>query len=246
MQSGADNNPAVSNDPKLAHKIASCDVNTFQWREYLALAAIARKLGRSEDENSFREKAVKLHTAFNERLWDATSESYWNLNTDTGGWRKIISYSNFVPLWGGMVPAERAAAMIRRYLWNEEHMLTPFGLRTLSKQDADYNNASIITPYSNWQGPVWPIANYFYFVGLMRHGFTSEARELVNRLVKLYLKDIEFCGSLHENYDAETGKPLAPSAAQSKNGQEGGFIGWNLLLQDMIEMLNGRPNLLAL
>jgi alpha,alpha-trehalase len=134
--------------------------------------------------------------------------------------------------------------MLRRYLWNDGHMLTPFGLRSLSRHDPDYNNSNMIIPYSNWQGPVWPIANYFYFVGLMNYGFQDEAAELVRRLTKLYLRDIGFCGSLHENYCAETGTPLAPSAAQSKHGLEGGFIGWNLLLQDMIEMLDGRPNLL--
>jgi alpha,alpha-trehalase len=71
-------------------------------------------------------------------------------------------------------------------------------------------------------------------------------RDLVRRLTQLYLRDIEFCGSLHENYHAETGQPLAPSAEHSQHGQEGGFLGWNLLLQDMIEMLDGRPNLLEL
>ena len=104
----------------------------------------------------------------------------------------------------------------------------------------------MITPFSNWQGPVWPIANYFFFVGLLTYGFHAEAAELVRRLTRLYLRDIAFCGSLHENYCAETGAPLAPSAGQSKHGQEGGFIGWNLLLEDMTEMLDGRPNLLEL
>ena len=106
--------------------------------------------------------------------------------------------------------------------------------------------ANTIIPFSNWQGPVWPIANYFYFVALLQHGFRQEAAELVRRLTRLYLRDIAFCGSLHENYCAETGASLAPSAAQSKQGLEGGFVGWNLLLQDMIEMLDGRPHLLTL
>ena len=145
-----------------------------------------------------------------------------------------------------MAPPDRGQAMIRRYLWTDEHMLTPFGLRSLSRQDAEYNNVNMIIPYSNWQGPIWPIANYFYFVALRNYGFGAEAGELVARLAKLYAADIAFCGSLHENYDAETGLPMAPSASQSKHGQEGGFIGWNLLLQDMIEMLEGRPHLLDL
>lgn len=242
MQSGADNNPAIGNDAAAVKVVAACDINAFLHREYLALARLAQRLGRHEDQAAHAATAAAILRALNEHLWDAESESYWNLHMTKHRWIKRVSYSNFVPLWAGIVPVERAQAMIRRYLWNEEHLLTPFGLRSLSRQDPEYNNTNIIIPYSNWQGPVWPIANYFYFVALMNHGFAEEAAELVRRLTRLYLRDLEFCGSLHENYDAETGAPLAPSVAQSRDGLEGGFIGWNLLLQDMIEMLDGRPN----
>jgi alpha,alpha-trehalase len=244
MQSGADNNPAVGNGPDSVRTVIACDVNAFLYREYLALSRLAERLGKRGDHARFAAKADALREAVDRHLWDPEAESYWNLHAPTGRWRQRISYSNFVPLWAGMVPAERAKAMIRRYLWNDEHLLTDHGIRTLSRQDADYNNSNIIIPYSNWQGPVWPIANYFFFVALMNYGFRDEAGDLVDRLTRLYLRDIEFCGSLHENYHAETGEPLAPTALQSKHGLEGGFLGWNLLLQDMIEMHGGRPNLL--
>ncbi len=246
MQSGADNNPAVGNDPAAAKAVVACDINAFIYREYLALARLAAKLGRPADQTRFATKAAALLEALNRHLWDGESESYWNLHLGTRQWCRCVSYSNFVPLWADMVAPARADAMIQRYLWNDHHLLTPYGLRSLSRQDPDYNNANVIIPYSNWQGPVWPIANYFYFVALMNHGKRAQAAELVERLSRLYLRDIEFCGSLHENYDAETGQGLAPSAAQSRHGIEGGFVGWNLLLQDMMEMLDGQPNLLAL
>ena len=61
--------------------------------------------------------------------------------------------------------------MIRRYLGNRKRHACRFsGIRSLSKQDPDYNNENIIVPFSNWQGPVWLIANYFYFVGLKNYG----------------------------------------------------------------------------
>lgn len=246
MQSGADNNPAIGNGDDVTKMIAACDVNTFMYREYLALAEIARSFDYEEDHIRFSEAAEGIHSAIHEYLWDSENESYWNLNVGTGQWCKRVSYSNFVPLWAGMAQQDQAEAMILRYLWNEEHMLCPHGLRSLSRKDVDYNNINIIIPYSNWQGPVWPIANYFFFVSLFRYGFLDEARELVRRLTRLYLRDFEFCGSLHENYDAETGMPMAPSAEQSKHGLEGGFLGWNLLLEDMIEILNGHPHLLEL
>ena len=40
---------------------------------------------------------------------------------------------------------------------------------------------------------------------------------------------------MHENYNAETGEPLAPTAEQSPNKKFTGFIGWNLLEQNMLE-----------
>ncbi|MEI7954636.1 MAG: trehalase family glycosidase [Verrucomicrobiota bacterium] len=246
MQSGADNNPAIGNDESALKTVMACDVNAFVYREYLALASLADRLGRGDDQVRYAAKALALREALNTHLWDAEAESYWNRHASSGQWLKRVSYSNFVPLWAEMVPPERAQTMIRRYLWNDQHMLASCGLRSLSRQDPDYNNANTIIPFSNWQGPVWPIANYFYFVALLQHGFRQEAEELVRRLTRLYLRDIAFCGSLHENYCAETGAPLAPSAAQSKHGLEGGFVGWNLLLQDMIEMLDGRPHLLTL
>ncbi|MEI7911414.1 MAG: trehalase family glycosidase [Verrucomicrobiota bacterium] len=246
MQSGADNNPAIGNAPSAVKAVAACDVNAFMYREYLALGRLAARLGRMDEQARYTASASALRQAVNEYLWDSATESYWNLHVATRQWSKCVSYSNFVPLWAGMATPKQAQATLPRYLWNDEHMLAPHGLRSLSRQDPEYNNANIIIPFSNWQGPVWPIANYFYFVGLLRYGFRAEAAELVRRLTRLYLRDIAFCGSLHENYCAETGNSLAPSADQSVHGREGGFIGWNLLLQDMIEMLDGRPNLLEL
>jgi alpha,alpha-trehalase len=113
-------------------------------------------------------------------------------------------------------------------------MLSNVGLRSLAKNDPDYNNENIIIPYSNWQGPLWMNANYLYFVGLKNYGFEKECRVLAYSLGKIVAKDIENCGSMHETYDAETGAPLAPTAAQSKDGIFTGFVSWNLLVQNML------------
>ena len=226
MRSGADNNPAVGNDPDTALTRAGCDLNAFCHREYVALSRLAERLGHQADRARFAQFAAELQAAVNLHLWDPDNASYWNLDVRDGTWLRRVSYSNFVPLWAGMVPDDRGRAMIERYLWSEDHLLTPFGLRTLSRQDPEYNNELMIVPYSNWQGPVWPIANYFYFVGLMHYGFREQAGDLVERLTGLYLRDIEFCGSLHENYHAETGRPLAPSAEQSADDEQSIRSSW--------------------
>jgi alpha,alpha-trehalase len=247
MQSGADNNVALTNAPQDPSAILAADINAFQLREYLALSLIAAKLGKAGDAESFGEKAGALQAAMMRHLWFKDDASFFNIRRDTGLPLKRISYSNFVPLIQKILPAEDGRRMIERYLWNKDHMLSGHGLRTLSKQDPDYNNRNIIIPYSNWQGPVWPIADYLYFIGLKNYGFDREAATLAETLGRLVLADIRACGSMHENYDAETGGPLAPTAAQSKDGVFTGFVGWNLLVLNMLQgVVEGRWLLLEL
>jgi len=233
MASGADNNAADSNLPETRQLYLSCDLNTFQWKEYTALAVIANQLGKNAVP--FEEEAAFIKSALREHLWNEEKGSYDNRRRDTGAFVNCVSYSDYVPLWAGLATQKQAESMVRRYLMNLDEMLTPWGARSLSRQDRAYNNANIIIPYSNWCGPIWPIANYFYFVGLKQYGFHAEAREIAERIAKLLLEDLDNIGSMHESYCAETGATLAPSKDQAPRYIEGGFLGWNLLAQDMLE-----------
>jgi alpha,alpha-trehalase len=235
MQSGADNNVALTNDPKDPSAILAADLCTFQLREYKAMARIADKLGKKTEAEEYQKKSVKLRAAMLQHLWFARDAMFFNLRRDNGKSVRHISYSNFVPLIEDILPPADARTMIRRYLWNPGHMLAPYGLRSLSKQDPGYNNVSMIDPYSNWQGPVWINANYLDFIALKRYGFEDEARQLAGILGRLVLADIHKWGSMHECYHAETGEGLAPTPEQSKDHVFTGFVGWNLLVEDMLQ-----------
>ena len=137
--------------------------------------------------------------------------------------------------------------MIRRYLLNERYMLGKYGIRSLSRQDRDYNNRSIIEPYSNWRGPVWINANYLHYIALKRYGFDRQASELAETLGHVVLSDIALWKSMHENYHPETGKGVAPTPEISPDHKFAGFVGWNLLVQDMLECeVDGRCELLKI
>jgi len=235
ISSGADNNVALTNDPKDKSAILATDISTFQFREYKAMAALAAKLGKPDEALQYLQKAADLKAAMLKYMWFPKEAMFYNIRRDTGQPVRRISYNSFVPLIDDILPEKDAKQMIRRYLLNKDVMLAPYGIRSLSKQDPDYNNQAIIVPYSNWQGPIWINANYMNYISLKRYGFDKEARELSGILGRMVLADIAKWGSMHEDYNAETGEGLAPTPEESPNHVFAGFVGWNLLVQDMLQ-----------
>jgi len=235
ISSGADNNVALTNDANDKSAILATDISTFQLREYKAMAQLADKLGEPAEAADYRKKASDLKAAMLHYMWFSQDAMFYNIRRDTGKQVRRISYSSFVPLIDNILPEKSAQEMIRRYMLNKDVMLAPYGIRSLSKQDPDYNNAAIIVPYSNWQGPIWINANYLNYISLKRYGFDKEAAELSGILGRMVLADIQKWGSMHEDYDAETGKGLAPTPEQSENHVFSGFVGWNLLVEDVLQ-----------
>lgn len=236
MQSGADNNPAMNYFMEDKRSYLAPDASAWQYREYLAQSAIAKAIGEEEEAKIFKDKAEKLKIAINSILWSDEDKIYYTVDRETGAFYKRISYSSFVPLMAGIPSMEDGKETINTYLLPENHMKAAYGYRSLSKSDPDYNNKNIITPFSNWQGPVWPIANYIYSIGLKKYGFDTELEWLAGTLGDLLINDINKYDTMHENYHADTGAPLAPSHDHvDENGKIVGFISWNLCVENILD-----------
>ncbi len=132
VQSGADNNPAVGNADSDRDQVMGCDINTFQLREYEAMAGIAKKLGYAVDVRYYDKKAAGLRKAILKYLWFPKDESFFNVRRDNGKAIKRVSYSNFVPLIEKILPRAEGRAMIRKYLVSRNDMLAEHGFRCLS------------------------------------------------------------------------------------------------------------------
>ncbi len=235
MQSGADDNVALTNDPKDRNATLAVDASVFALREHLAMAAIADHLRHSEAAQLYRRQAAVLKIAILKNLWSPADAMFWNRHRDTGAWVKRMSYSCFVPLAEDILPRADARNLITRHLLNPDEMRSPYGFRSLSKSDHDYNNKAIIDPYSNWQDPIWINANYLNWIALRRYGFADEAHWTAMTIANILQRDIARWGSMHENYDAQTGDGLAPTVEQSPGGHFAGFVGWNMLGLGMLQ-----------
>jgi alpha,alpha-trehalase len=246
MQSGADNNAALTNDPKDRSAILAVDASVYAMREYLAMATLADKLGHHDDALNYRKQAAATRNAILAQLWSASDAVFLNRRRDTGARIHVISWSSFLPLVDGLLPLADARRMIRCHMLNPDEMRSRYGIRSLSKDDPNYNNEAVITPYSNWRGPIWINANLLDWMALRRYGFHDEAHWLAVSVAGILHRDIAKWGSMHEDYSAETGEGLAPTPTQSPGGKFAGFVGWNLLALDMLQCETGHGHCLTL
>ncbi|OGD25605.1 MAG: hypothetical protein A2Y56_03905 [Candidatus Aminicenantes bacterium RBG_13_63_10] len=223
LESGADNNPALVR--RYHNCVAGADVNGFMVLDYRAMARVAGRLGKLQDEAAFENMARELAAAVNAHLWDPADSIYYNRDSVEGQRIRCVTTSGLVPLWAGLASPEQARAMIERYVLEPRKLWSAHGIRSLAADEPLYNNDNVIKPYSNWQGPIWPHANWMAMHALLRYGYPDQALAAAERVTRLCLADLSANGMMHENYHAETGAPLAAP----------NFVSWNLLVAQMIE-----------
>ena len=247
----SEGNAGPDNDPHFYYRPPnSCGyiyTNCFMYREMLAIAYLADCLNQEGIGDYFRREAEEHRATVIEHCWDEKDGFFYsadlNLIDDEamdysrrGFGRtydslimKIGTWSGFLALWSGVATPEQAERVVAENYRDERTFNAPFGVRTLSKLEKMYSVVASGCP-SNWCGPVWGISNYLTFRGLVRYGFTDDARELAERTIRLYGRDFERFGALHEYYDPENGEPILNR----------GFQNWNYLVLNMITWLEGK------
>jgi len=143
--------------------------------------------------------------------------------------QKIDVWCGFMCLWAGIAPTDRAERIVKENLLNKNTFYAEYGVRTLSKCEKMYRVVVSSNP-SCWTGPIWGIANYMSFRGLLNYGYDNIAKDLAERTVLLFGKDIEQFGEMHEYYCPDTGEGI----------HNLGFQSWNLLVNNMIAWLENK------
>ena len=237
---GVDNDPCTFYRPDKSS--ASILLNCLMYRELLAVCYIGECLGEPTDR--YRREAETLKAAVQRHCYDEKDGFYYSADLNlrpidpqdplhAGAPRhwdcllqRIGTWSGFLAMWAGIAEPEQAARMVKENLLDERAFWAPCGVRTLSKYEKMYTVRPSGNP-SCWLGPVWGIANYLVFRGLVRYGFDETAAELAQRTVTLFENDIRTSGELHEYYDPESGRPI----------MNPGFQNWNLLSLNMLAWL---------
>ncbi len=238
---GVDNDPCTYYRP--FRSSASIYLNCMMFKELEAVCYLGEILG--VDVAFYKEEAQHLKAAVREHCYDEKDGFYYSadlnlLPVDPNStlhegaprhWDTLIQrigcWSGFMALWSGIATPEQAQRMVKENLLDEKAFWAPYGVRTLSKYEKMYTIKKSGNP-SCWLGPIWGISNYMVFDGLVKYGFIREARELAEKTVTLFGKDVAQCGQMHEYYDPESGEPV----------NNPGFQNWNLFAIPMGAWLN--------
>jgi hypothetical protein len=178
------------------------DLACYLHRELEAMAFIAGKLGKPDDQKSFQTHASTLAKAVNTILWDEKDGFYYDRNEKTGEPIRIKSVVGFLPLWAGIATPERAKRLVREHLTNEKEFWLKYPVATYAITEPDYYQGRRHGE-CNWQGTSWIPTDYMVMHGLLRYGFKDVARDLAYRTLKMALDENP---TTREFYDADTGK----------------------------------------
>lgn len=235
---GMDNDPAVFGRPK--DSTASIFLNSFMVRELQMMARILDNKGDAAAASQYLKDADELIRTIQEELYDKRDSFFYSADIDIRTrsydwfhkglgvfWKslpiRIRVWSGFIPMWAGFATEEQAAAMAGQYR-DRNIFFSDYGLTTLARNEKMFSLAASNNP-SNWLGPIWLVANYVVFKGMLDYGFVTEARQICEGSLKLLGEDLKKTGCMHEYYDPDTGAPI----------MNGGFINWNILALNMAQ-----------
>lgn len=244
MAIGVDNDPSTYMRPPKSS--GSIFLNSLMYRELLATAYLCERLNQAEIAVLYRRDAEELKAAVQKHCWDERDGTFYSVDLNLlpyegkpfaadpsiklhSGYprdydcliQRLDVWSSFLPLWAEIATPEQAKRMVERFK-DERTFNAAYGVRTLSKLEKMYNVRASGNP-SLWTGPIWGVSNYLVFRGLVKYGFKDEARELAEKTIKLFGRDFERSGALHEYYLPDSGEPVLNR----------GFQNWNYLVLNM-------------
>jgi glycogen debranching enzyme len=159
---------------------------------------------------SFAEKTTRL---VNERMWDDSSGFYYSINKKDHTFNfmtrdlKRQEIIGFLALWAEAAPKERAARLVAT-LTDSTKFWRTYGVPTLAADDPWYNPN--VDYCCKWNGPVWLLWNYMVYDGLKTYGYTTDAHQLANKMVRAVTVQLSKNHNYWESYSPDNEVINAP------------------------------------
>eukprot|EP01120_Amphizonella_sp_Union-15-10_P015997 TRINITY_DN8322_c0_g1_i2.p1 TRINITY_DN8322_c0_g1~~TRINITY_DN8322_c0_g1_i2.p1 ORF type:complete len:465 (-),score=75.46 TRINITY_DN8322_c0_g1_i2:20-1414(-) len=182
-------------------KVKDVGVNAVYAAGWGVLGDLALELGDQNLSNYCKQKQSVTQRAIIEKCWDSDLNRFVSLYVDFDGVEKkstVETAQSLFPLLLDL-PKDLIQSIVETQVLNASKFWLPFPIPSVSKSAAQFT--PVFTVDLMWRGPTWPIQNWFVMEGLMKHGYTSYAQELLNRWIDLYK-----LSGVWEQYNPETGE----------------------------------------
>jgi alpha,alpha-trehalase len=240
LESGVDDNLALIYPTEAARdenedlgkfpdgEIIAVDACTYIACEFASFAWLAHKAGRSDLAREYSHKALALQRLIEEKLWDEELKMYVNYHPETDTFVRVRSWTGLTPVFFGIARADRARLCIKHNILAKKHFRRPAGLVSYAASERLHNQSPRglygRAMVSNWQGPVWLLVCALACRGIVLYDCIDNAVKIAKPMLDTMQADVKKNKTLHENYHAESGKPLfAPD-----------FMSWNAMAMEMI------------
>lgn len=188
---------ASSSDDK---RLWAVDLNCYMVSHYRALAYIASRLGKHDEQKSWEEKATALAKQINDRLWDDKIGAYVDRDRFTHANGPALSPAAFMPLFVHIAPPDRAARLAK--LAADPTKFYP-GMPTAAYDTPGFE------PHGYWRGSAWLNTSFFAIKGLKDYGFTDLASKMRSTLLGWVEKNKD---TIYEYYDSKNGEGAGAKA----------------------------------
>ncbi|KAK2002070.1 mannosyl oligosaccharide glucosidase [Colletotrichum falcatum] len=199
-----------------------------------SLMNIADALGMREEVDEFKTTLNAIRHNLNDLHWSEKEGCYCDATIDDYEENSLVCHKGYISLFPflvGLLDADDPKlGKLLDLLGDEEHLFSPHGLRSLSKQDEFYGTAE-----NYWRSPVWMPINYMAVSQLKNVAsqdgpYKAKAADLFTRLRKNLVDTVynswEKTGFAWEQYNPETG--------DGQRTQH--FTGWTSLVVKLMAM----------
>ncbi len=169
------------------HHYAPVCLNSLLYKTEQDLRVMSTLLGRKEEAQVWKRKALDRRTQIMKYLWDEHRGLFFDYDFVAGARSSYEYATTFYPLWAGVASKEQAQAVVHNLALFEQ----PGGL-AMSRYESQ----------AQWDYPYgWAPIHLLAVEGLRRYGYDVEANRISNKFLATVVQNFLLDHTIREKYD---------------------------------------------
>lgn len=133
-------------------------INSYMYGDALAISKIAEMAGKNEISDQYRNKAGKIKSLVQEKLWDNDSDFFKILSTETDSLNDVHELIGYTPWYFNLPDKDEGYEVAWSQIKDPEGFKANFG-PTVAEQRHPEFEVSYDGHECKWNGPSWPYAS---------------------------------------------------------------------------------------